>query len=160
MQTDFFPIEAFRMEGLLSRVQRTSPGSDNIPNWLFQKCSFEIADVCAYLFNVSFKTGIVPKQWRTAIVTPIPKIPRPKSLSDYRPISITPILSRIAEKFIVNNWRDRLYRRVRWPISSLLDLLAAQLVPLYILCIMSAYYLKLIRTSESYVSILVKHFIL
>ena len=68
MRTDFFPIEPFRMEGLLSRVKRTSPGSDNIPNWLFQKCSFEIADVCAYLFNDSFQTGTVPKQWRTAIV--------------------------------------------------------------------------------------------
>ena len=104
MRMDLFPIEPFRMERLLNRIKRTSPGSDNIPNWFFQKCSYEIVDVSVYLFNLTFQTDVVPKQWRTAIVIPIPKIPRPKSLSDYRLISVTPILSRIVDKCIVNNW--------------------------------------------------------
>ena len=59
MWMDLFPIEPFRMEGLLSRVKRTSQDSDNIPNWFFQKCSYEIADVSAYLFNLSVQTGLI-----------------------------------------------------------------------------------------------------
>ena len=39
--------------------------------------------------------------WLTAVVTPVPKIPHPTGFTDYRPISVTPILSRVAEKIVV-----------------------------------------------------------
>jgi len=42
--------------------------------------------------------------WLTAVVTPVPKIPHPTGLTDYRPISVTPILSRVAEKIVVRQW--------------------------------------------------------
>jgi len=42
--------------------------------------------------------------WLTAVVTPVPKIPRPTGLTDYCPISVTPILSRVAEKIVVRQW--------------------------------------------------------
>ena len=38
------------------------------------------------------------------VVTPIPKVPKPQSVSDYRPISVTPLLSRPAEKLVVSRW--------------------------------------------------------
>ena len=53
------------------------------------------------LFNQSLVTGIVPSQWNTAIITPVAKVPRPTKPSDYRPISVTPVLSRLLEKLIV-----------------------------------------------------------
>jgi len=55
-------------------------------------------------FNKSFQTGTVPVDWLTAVVTPVPKIPHPTGLTDYRPISVTPILSRVAEKIVVRQW--------------------------------------------------------
>lgn len=56
------------------------------------------------IFNCSILSGRVPSQWLTAIVTPIPKIPQPLHYCDLRPISVTPILSRVVEKLIVNKW--------------------------------------------------------
>lgn len=50
------------------------------------------------------RTGIVPNQWLTAVITPVPKIPNPGTLSDFRPISVTPILSRIIEKLVISRW--------------------------------------------------------
>ena len=50
------------------------------------------------------RPGCLPRQWLTAIITPIPKIPTPKTLADFRPISVTPILSRIIERIIVRRW--------------------------------------------------------
>jgi hypothetical protein len=44
--------------------------------------------------------GLVPSQWLTSLVTPIPKVHNPRLLSGLRPISVTPILSRVVEKFI------------------------------------------------------------
>ena len=49
-------------------------------------------------------TGTDPLQWQCAIVTPVPKVSRPTSLADYRSISITPLLSRLLEKLVVQNW--------------------------------------------------------
>jgi len=72
--------------------------------WLFQQCSVELANIVSHIFNCSILSGRVPSQWLTAIVTPIPKIPRPLHVSDLRPISVTPILSRVVEKLIVNKW--------------------------------------------------------
>jgi hypothetical protein len=55
-------------------------------------------------FNILFQTGQIPSKWLLAAVTPIPKIPQPKQLNDFRPISVMPLLSRIAEKLIVSRW--------------------------------------------------------
>ena len=38
------------------------------------------------------------------MVTPVPKVHKPATFSDYRPISLTPHISRIAEKIIVRRW--------------------------------------------------------
>jgi len=58
-------------------------------------------------FNCSFSTGVIPSSWRTAIVTPVPKISKPAAFADYRPIgglSVTPLLSRLAERIVVIDW--------------------------------------------------------
>jgi len=49
-----------------------------------------ISWLCVF-FEYPFHTGTVPQQWRKAIVTRVPKIPKPTSLGDYRPISVTPL---------------------------------------------------------------------
>lgn len=97
-------IEPYEVEIMLRTLKRTSTGIDKIPVWLFRSCSFEIAEIVAHIFNISIRSGTVPSNWRTATVTPISKCPNPISLSDFRPISVTPILSRIAERLIVNRW--------------------------------------------------------
>jgi len=84
--------------------RHTSSGSDDLPYWLFQKCSFELAGIVTSILNKSFSTGTVPSQWLTAVVTPVPKKFSPTELSDYKPISVTPILSRLAEKIFVQQW--------------------------------------------------------
>ena len=78
-------------------------GMDNLPAWLFQLCSFELAEVIAGILNHSFRSGRVPEQWLHALITPVPKIPHPQQLADFRPISVTP-MSRITEKLIVTKW--------------------------------------------------------
>jgi len=102
IHTDIF--ECYRIERLLRNMKTTSPGHDGIPSWLFRHCSFELADVVAHVFRTSITTGMVPSQWHYAVVTPVPKVSRPTSIADYRPISVTPLLSRVLEKIVVQNW--------------------------------------------------------
>ena len=44
--------------------------------------------------------GSFPVCWRVANVTPIPKGPPSSSSYNYRPISVTPILSRVFERVV------------------------------------------------------------
>jgi len=60
--------------------------------------------------------GAVPSQWRTAVITPIPKVPKPTQAADYRPISIMPVLSRSLEKYIV---RTFIYSALQLPYPEL-----------------------------------------
>lgn len=46
------------------------------------------------------REGVVPSTWRRSIVTPIPKTNKPTSIVDYRPICITPAMSKVMEKMV------------------------------------------------------------
>ena len=52
------------------------------------------------LLNKSIATSTFPLSWKTAVVTPIPKIGSPASFSDLRPISLLPFLSKILERVV------------------------------------------------------------
>lgn len=97
-------VTCYQVERMLRTLKSTAPGYDMLPSWLFRSCSYELASPIAHIYNCSIHSGSVPNPWRTALVTPVPKIPHPVSLSDFRPISVTPILSRVAEKFIVKHF--------------------------------------------------------
>ena len=82
--------------------RRKSPGPDGIPTWIL--CDF--ADVLAFpvthIFNSTMIEGSLPTVWRQADVVPIPKVNPPRSItSDLRPISLTPVLSKCVESFVV-----------------------------------------------------------
>ena len=62
------------------------------------------ADVLAPLLSVVFRRlvrlGSFPACWRLANVTPIPKGPLSSSVANYRPISITSVLSKVLERLV------------------------------------------------------------
>jgi len=58
----------------------------------------------------------MPRQWKTAVITLVPKISKPVQPSDYRPISITQVLSRSLERCIVRRY---MYPALQQPPSEL-----------------------------------------
>ena len=60
--------------------------------------------------------GVVSNQCKRAIVTPVPKVSKPMQPSDFRPISITPVLSRSFEKYMVMSY---IYPTLQEPTSGL-----------------------------------------
>ena len=68
---------------------------------LFLKRITEVlAPRLAVVFWRLFRLGSSPVCWRVANVTPIPKGPPSSSASNYRPISLTPILSKVFEHLV------------------------------------------------------------
>ena len=62
-----------------------------------------IAGPVSHIFNLSYRTSVVPVQWMRSCITPVPKIAHPVECKDFRPISVTPVLSRVMERFIVRS---------------------------------------------------------
>lgn len=54
------------------------------------------------LFNLSLSTESIPSDWKISVIHPIKKKSHPKSVNDYRPISITSCICRIFERLIRN----------------------------------------------------------
>ena len=55
------------------------------------------------LFNLSITSGFFPSAWKASIVVPIPQTSPPSdSPSDYRPISLLSLVSKLLEKHIAN----------------------------------------------------------
>ena len=94
----------FRSDTVRRELSRLVPskatGSDGIPARVLKECCWELASPVSRLFALSFKTGFVPTMWKLAHVVPIYKKP-PRSLpSNYRPVSLLPILSKIKESIV------------------------------------------------------------
>ena len=78
-----------------------STGPDQIPAKFLKLCVDEICSPITHIINSSISNCIFPDQWKVSKISPIPKIKHPIESSDYRPISILPILSKVYEKLIM-----------------------------------------------------------
>lgn len=97
-------LDEISLERRLRNIRPTAPGLDGVPYWVFKSCSYELSAIIAHICHVSIATGEIPSQWRKAVVTPVPKVPNPLAITDYRPISVTPILSRLIERIVVEHY--------------------------------------------------------
>ena len=77
-----------------------SSGMTNISSGFIITAIRFLIDEFTHMYNITLATGIYPKDWKVAIVTPIPKIAQPKVCGDLRPISILPLPGRLLEKII------------------------------------------------------------
>jgi hypothetical protein len=88
---------------------KTSKGYDDISSKLVKNSDKIISDPLTYIINISFQNGIFPSSMKTAKVIPIYKSKNNKLFSNYRPISLLPSFSKIAEKLVYN----RLYKYLK-----------------------------------------------
>eukprot|EP00111_Clytia_hemisphaerica_P012122 TCONS_00035606-protein len=72
-----------------------------MPSKYIKLSTDEICSPICHIINTSIQQSIFPSQWKISKISPIPKIESSNEPSDYRPISILPILSKIYEKLIM-----------------------------------------------------------
>ena len=89
-------------KAILSVRQDCSTGHDNIPSkYLKMSIDFIVSPVC-HIINQCIQSNHFPNQWKISRISPIPKISNPNEPSDFRPISILPILSKVYERLIMH----------------------------------------------------------
>ena len=77
---------------------KSSP--NDIPSKFLKIASGIVSEWLSKLFKKCMPTGEFPDSWKIAHITPIPKVHSPSSSSEYRPISVLPVLSKLFEKIL------------------------------------------------------------
>ena len=97
-------ISQNEVEQSLNHLDTTKAyGQDGIPPRLLKEFSREISTSLCSLFNMSLTTGRLPMEWKYANVIPIHKKDCVEPVTNYRPISLLPIISKVLERCVFNN---------------------------------------------------------
>jgi hypothetical protein len=97
-------IAEYQVFHILDHLHHTATGLDGLPAWFLRLGAPAFSKPVAHLFNLSIITSTVPMQWKHASIRPVAKVPAPKLHADFRPISITPVLTRVMEKTVVSHF--------------------------------------------------------
>jgi hypothetical protein len=95
---------------LLKLPNKVTKSSDGIPPVVFKRCARALVQPITHLLKMSLRKGKIPDVWRHIIVQPIHKKGDKKMVTNYRPIGLTCIMSKISERIIRNQMLDFLQR--------------------------------------------------
>ena len=94
----FDSVSVDDITGLLRAVDTTkATGSDSIPGIVLRNCADVLAPLLTRISNASLSAGDVPDTFKVSYVSPLLKGGDASSPSNYRPISLLPIASRLME---------------------------------------------------------------
>ena len=98
---DNFEITAEMVEKYLKRLNTSkSQGPDNLHPKLLLETLHEIKEPLTEIFKNSLQEGTVPNDWKLANIVPLHKKGCKSSPENYRPISLTSVVSKIMEKLV------------------------------------------------------------
>lgn len=93
------PVEVTEILNIIGNLKsNAAPGYDQIQPSIIKAIAPFIAYPLADLINMSFETGFFPSNLKIARVSPIFKADDKRTISNYRPISVLPLFSKIFEK--------------------------------------------------------------
>lgn len=93
---------------LLSLDVNKATGPDKIPARLLRNCApYICSSLCAF-YNKCLAVGKIPAAWKVSNIVPIPKRGSAKEVSNYRPISLLPIVSKVLERCVYNRLIDHM----------------------------------------------------
>ena len=89
------------VEKLLKNLKpNKAAGPDRISPCVLKELADVLSKPLAQMYQTAFNTGAVPKQWTTALVTPIFKKGDKSKASNYRPVSLTAVCCKLCEHLV------------------------------------------------------------
>ena len=91
-----------QVRNVISSLNNSSAGYDELPPFVAKSCVDGFIEPITYMVNESLRSGICPSELKIAKVVPVFKSGDPSLLTNYRPISVLPFLSKVFEKIVYN----------------------------------------------------------
>ena len=108
---NFRPIVVQDIRDAMGKIKTSkSLGSDNIPSYFLKLATPYIENALVFMFNTSLETSQFPDCWKNARITLIFKEGDRAERSNYRPISVLPVISRLFEKLVFNQLYEYLVK--------------------------------------------------
>ena len=101
-------LEVYR---LLKSAPLKACGSDDVPARLYREGALFLAEPLCHIFNSCILECYMPKLWKLANISPIPKT-MPPQLDALRPISLLPLPSKLLERFILEKTKSCFIRHI------------------------------------------------
>ena len=79
-----------------------STGHDHLPVYYLKLASQYIVFPLTHIINECIAQNKFPSSWKIGRISPIPKINDPTKNSDFRPVSVLPILSKVYERLVLS----------------------------------------------------------
>ena len=96
---------------MLKLKRSLSAGPDNLPPLFLRNASNSLSFPLAILFRSFFDQKKLPTEWKHSIITPKFKKGDPSAASNYRPIALTVVCSKIFESIISNELLNYLAKK-------------------------------------------------
>ncbi len=96
------PVTNDEIKKLLSSLRNTSAGHDDINPYAVKQVKDYLVEPLTYIYNLSLSSGIFPSKLKIAKVLPIYKKGDKSSVTNYRPVSVLPVFSKLFEKIVYN----------------------------------------------------------
>ena len=94
------PTDTTEVLNVVGKLENKSTSLDTIPVFVFKILSPIIAPILSDIFNSSIREGSFPEILKISRVIPIHKSKNHKIVSNFRPISILPTISKVIEKIM------------------------------------------------------------
>ena len=106
----FQPVTEEEIRKLIVESPTKTCMLDPIPTSLTKECLSDLLPLITRIVNSSLGSGVVPPQFKQAVVTPMLKKPGldPNDLKNFRPVSNLPFISKILEKVVLTQLQKHL----------------------------------------------------
>ena len=113
------PVSSLEVEFHIQNLKNSKQDINSISIPILKEFRGVLSHIIADLINKCFETGIFPTTFKKAIVLPLHKKDSPDIMTNYRPISILPKLSKIIEKCVKSRLlhyftRNKLFNQVQF----------------------------------------------
>ena len=96
------PTNGPEIKKIIMSLKESAVGWDEISAKIIKQCTDYLLVPLTHVFNMSFNCGVFPTELKLAKVIPLYKGDSKYILSNYRPVSVLPVLSKILERLMYN----------------------------------------------------------